>query len=843
MRKSWMTGDAVHKSRLVVGQAKGGGKMSESSSDTESSCGWTIISNEGSDIETLGPENGADSKPELSEGLEGEEAQEEEEVQKDVHQESSVLQAECSESSLDSTLKEETLKEVEAVSEAVEEHVTCSLSEHSDIMILEPSTAAEPGALWEEQQGVVQEELLGREELYMGTSISSQYTFSASETTPTLPMEPPARDSSSSSSGDEEVQEPTLALRRRRVRRTTATASEAEETKSPGQDGQEQPEQEEQPEQDAPPSPGRSSGTLNKCILLALVIAVSMGFGHFYGTVQILERQKPSHVGADLLQCQRERDVIAESKMVVQNLKEDLEEKQAVVLLLAKKMDKMTKENHQLRLKQSQLQVQKEELTLRLKQSAHERNEMESHHRHLSKENQQLKNSLEHEEESLSTLQEELLNLRTQIRDLEERSAGADSVLSENQKLKENLEEEKQRIRGFLGQKEALVAEAQMLRWELDKEQRVTDQLREELEQLSSQSTVSEGEADPETEELQARLAELEKKLNFEQQRSDLWERLYVETKEERAKGDQQPRPRKPKDGIINKVKETFDAVKNSTKEFVHHHKEQIKKAKEAVKENLRKFSDSVKSTFRHFKDSASHVFEKARGPQERNSMKGRRLKENVMSIHRSIQESTSRRTLIALPGSPSPRSPCISTHANPLLTPFRLTESMSLFNKALEPIQADEFNQLIHRYLKQKVEHFHHWGELESFVNNFFHNGVFIHDQMLFTDFVSGVEDYLEDMDEYQRYDKDVFENLDDYVYKHFFGDSYLKRYGPSRPIEKPAAKRKQNKQDQHQWQHHQAHPRPQKERKWSRPGRSSGRHMANVKIELGPMPFDPKY
>lgn len=32
----------------------------------------------------------------------------------------------------------------------------------------------------------------------------------------------------------------------------------------------------------APPH-GQSSSILNKCILLALVIAISMGFGHFYG--------------------------------------------------------------------------------------------------------------------------------------------------------------------------------------------------------------------------------------------------------------------------------------------------------------------------------------------------------------------------------------------------------------------------------------------------------------------------------------------------------------------------------------------------------------------------------
>ncbi|XP_064169262.1 cell cycle progression protein 1-like isoform X2 [Anguilla rostrata] len=888
--------------------------MSESSSDTESSCGWTIISNEGSDIETLGPEHGADSKPQRSESLDGEETQEEEEeVQEEVQQEPSVLQAEQHseswiESSLDNTLKEETHEQPEGVSEAVVGHVTlCSSSEHSDIMTLEPLMVAEPEASWEEQQ-----------DLYLGTSSSSQYTFSTLETTrlfvghwklpeslwdlgsrlkghlsgscsvsASLPVEPSGRDSSSSS-GEEEVREPSPALRRRRVRKSTASTSETEEAKSlgPGQEGptmqQEQEVQEVQEVQRAPPPPGHGSGTLNKCILLALVIAISMGFGHFYGTVQTQERQKmadkmrgiePSDAAADLQKCRRERDVIAQSKEVVQHLREDLEEKQAMVLSLTQIMDKITKENHQLRLKQSQQQAQKKELTERLKQSAQEKNDMEFHHRHLATENQQLMSSLEHEEQSLSALQEELLGLRTQIRDLEERGAGADSVLSENQKLKEHLEEEKQRIRLFLSQKEALVAEAQTLRQELDRERKATDQLKEELEQLSGQSTA---ESDPETEELRARLAELEKKLSFEQQRSDLWERLYVETKEDRAKGDQQPRAKKPRDGIIGKVKDTFDAVKNSTKEFVHHHKEQIKKAKEAVKENLRKFSDSVKSTFRHFKNSASRVFEKARKPQDRKfherkaglhgrqqdrSREHKQEKDSGSSSwqarpHKPLHQHPRKSTADTFQADrntrkPGPTAQKDSDSARHGKRPKGCSgvfdcayqESMSLFNKALEPIRADEFNQLIHSYLQQEVDHFHHWGELESFINSFFHNGVFIHDQMLFTDFVSGVEDYLEDMDEYQRYNDDVFEDLDDYVYKHFFGDSYSKQFGPSRPIAKPTTKRKQDRPSRHHWQQHRAHPRPQKERKWSKPGRSTGRHMADVKIELGPLPFDPKY
>ncbi|GAA6074160.1 cell cycle progression protein 1 isoform X1, partial [Tachysurus ichikawai] len=42
--------------------------MSESSSDTESSCGWTVISHEGSDIETLGPDVVVDYDPEEAVG-------------------------------------------------------------------------------------------------------------------------------------------------------------------------------------------------------------------------------------------------------------------------------------------------------------------------------------------------------------------------------------------------------------------------------------------------------------------------------------------------------------------------------------------------------------------------------------------------------------------------------------------------------------------------------------------------------------------------------------------------------------------------------------------------------
>ncbi|XP_031667523.1 cell cycle progression protein 1 isoform X6 [Oncorhynchus kisutch] len=858
--------------------------MSESSSDTESSCGWTIISNEGSDIESQGPDNGLECGSDLPESavLEPELLQDQ----------PTALSAECTEergeSSLDATLKEETLDEILSASEAGgevagDEHVTlCSSSDHSDIVTLGDTRETELGP-WDEQ---TVEEGAVSEELYLGTSSSSQYTFSA-ETV--FPAEQPVV-ADSSSSEDEGGEQVTPVVRRRRVRKSTisSVAEHGEEVQESGPSDREETLEEEQKEVQeeevqqeprvAPPPQGHVSSTLNKCILLALIIAISMGFGHFYGTVQVQERQKivEKICGVNDLgnsrdlqpQCHKGPNVI--NKDVVKSLREDLKDKSDMMLSLTGIIDKLTKENQDLRSKQAQLQAQKEDLVVKLKQTGEERVKIESRQNHLMVENQLLKSSLEREEESLSTLQEELRNLRSQIRDLEETGAGADSILSENQRLKDHLEEETQRLRSFLSQREALMAEAQMLRRELDNERSVTDQLRE---QLSSRNTRAGGEADLETKELQSRLMELQKKLSFEQQRSDLWERLYVETKEERAKGDKKAKVKKSKDGVIGNVKDTFDAVKNSTKEFVHHHKEQITKAKEAVKENLRKFSDSVKSTFRHFKDSASRMMDKTYRPHNRRFHERKDAKTEQQDHHRdhgnkhSEEEPWQPRT-----HKPLHRHPRKSTddsfqaHCNTRKSGSKVEEdpdaeqqqrgvlkgcsgvfdcayqeSLSLFNKAMDPIRADEFNQLLHSYLQQEVDHFHHWTELESFIKNFFHNGVFIHDQMLFTDFVSGVEDYLEDMDEYHGHKDDVFEDLDEYVYRHFFGDTYSKRYGSSRPFEGPDTDTKEERLAKQQ--HQSARPRPQRERKWSRAGRNTDRHMADVKIELGPMPFDPKY
>lgn len=818
--------------------------MSETSSDAESSCGWTIISNEGSDIETLGSETAVEYGAELLERPPVEEPQ----VQ-DVQ--TSVSAAVCAEErtadSLDNTLGEQTLDETlnasEAGDEAAGKEPVLSSSDLSDIVTLPD--------LKEGEHAEVEEEAAASEDLYLGTSCSSQYTFSAAETV--FPVQPPVV-TNSSSSEDEAGRSASTVVRRRRLRRsTTNTMTDPEEETvlesrpsdddDKGEDIKEQKQQQEEEETEVRRAArdveerAQNSSIFKTSILITLVIAAFLCLGHFYKKYEMKKK---------LFDLDYVMDLTSQEELFEYGM-EEMHDDQIPLLM---ELESIRNKNQELILKQANVQAQRDKLEMLLKEKEEENTNMVSQQQKLAAENQLLKSSLQREEMSLSALQEELKSLRSKIRDLESMGAGADSLLSENQNLKEQLEEEKQLTRSFQGQRENMMAEAQTLRKKLDKERKVTDELRRELSRLRSRLPGAGKELGSEAEELQSRLMELEKRLSFEQQRSDLWERLYVETKEERTKGDTEPKVKKPKHGMAGKVKETFDAVKNSTKEFVHHHKEQIKKAKEAVKENLRKFSDSVKSTFRHFKDSASTFINKARGfykqrSNEKNTREswqhrshkphqrhkhdsGHNTRKSGDKVHQDWEQNTHKAHMKGCSG----------------VFDCAYQESTRLFNKATEPIRADEFHKLLQSYLQQEVDHFHHWKELEKFINNFFRNGVFIHDQMLFTDFVSGVENFLADMRKYHGLDDDAFGDVDDYIYRHFFGETNTKSYSPSGPFEGPEADSKEESRTKHEQRKQQrARSRPHSERKWSRSGRNADRHMADVKIELGPMPFDPKY
>ncbi|NWW94163.1 CCPG1 protein, partial [Rhynochetos jubatus] len=789
---------------------------------------------QGSDIETVTSENGSTN--------DNQEFVSEEYVSLQEEEQPVDLQAQCSNDGeipvADNTPSafEETPTVPEGKEEKVPDDGSCigTISDDSDIVTLEAPKPEE--AQSQEEASADGEEAPSSEDFNMGSSSSSQYAFSHLESVFSSQL------SNDESSSDETSDQSSPTVRKRRAKKRLISSSEAEGS-SPAEPEPDPPREEQHKRQ-------FSSG-LNRCIILALVIAISMGFGHFYGTIQIQKRQQLvtktrelKDLKDDLYQCQHEQgDQVLHT---VGSLKGDL-----ATCLTSTEVEKKS---------------------------------FESQKKGLAAENQHLRESLEKEEKALASLQEELRKLRQQIRNLEDKGTSTESIVMENQKLREHLEEEKQRNHNFLRQKETLFAEAQMLRRELDKERHVTEALKKELEQLSSLQTPDSANDDDtlrenqEIETLRGRLAELEKKLNFEQQRSDLWEKLYVEAKDQTerqemnekgqkkgAKGQSKAK-KKSKESFFGSVKETFDAMKNSTKEFVRHHKEKIKQAKEAVKENLKKFSDSVKSTFRHFKDTTKNIFdEKERKTNDRRHEANKKARtfyrehnsyENLKHMHyrgpnvpKEFRDGRKHHFPTFEKDSDSQK--CLH---DPLcnrkhhfvqkgcsgIFECAHQEFFSLFNRVSDPIRVDEFNRLMKKYLQQVVHNFHHWRELENFIGKFFHNGVFIHDQMLFTDFVNDVKDYLEDMKEYQNNNEKVFDDLDKYVYRYYFHYDNSPQYGPSRP-KRPSFT--QSEDSRHEKQAQKYHHRNKREGKWHKHGRTNGRHMANLEIELGQLPFDPKY
>ncbi|XP_053933764.1 cell cycle progression protein 1 isoform X4 [Cuculus canorus] len=816
-------------------RARGALKMSENSSDSDSSCGWTVINHEGSDIETVTSENGSTN--------DNQEFVSEEYVSLQEEEQPIDLQAQCNSDGeipvVDNTLSafEETQTVPEGRKEKIPDDGSCigTVSDDSDIITLEAPKPEETQS--QEEAPADGEEAQSSEDFNMGSSSSSQYAFSHLETvrwleklrkipdcvrgwgnevkehvSRSLPFQVfSSQASNDESSSDETSSQSSPTVRKRRAKKRLISSSEAE--------GESPAEPESEPPGDEQHKRQFSSG-LNRCIILALVIAISMGFGHFYGkpegTIQIQKRQQLvtktrelKDMKDDLYQCQQEQGDKAHAKLG--SLKGDL-----ATCLTSTEVEKKS---------------------------------FDSQKKSLAAENQHLRESLEKEEKALASLQEELRKLRQQIRNLEDKGTSTESIVMENQKLREHLEEQKQRNHNFLRQKETLFAEAQMLRRELDKERHVTEALKKELEQLSSRQTPDSANDDDilrenqEIETLRGRLVELEKKLNFEQQRSDLWEKLYVEVKDQTerqemnekgqkrgAKGQSKTK-KKSKETFFGSVKETFDAMKNSTKEFVRHHKEKIKQAKEAVKENLKKFSDSVKSTFRHFKDTTKNIFdEKEKRSNDKRHEANKKARtfyrehnsyDNVKHMHyrgpnmpKEFKDGRKHQFTTFEKDTDSQKYPndplCNRKHQSVLkgcsgIFECAHQEFFSLFNRVSDPIRVDEFNRIMRKYLQQVVHNFHHWRELDNFINKFFHNGVFIHDQMLFTDFVNDVKDYLEDMKEYQHNNEKVFEDLDKYIYRYYFHYDNSPQYGPSRP-KRPSFTQTENSRHEKQAQkyHH---------------------------------------
>ncbi|KAM9817660.1 cell cycle progression protein 1 [Neosynchiropus ocellatus] len=622
--------------------------MSAEQSDTDSSFGWTIISNKGSDIETAQEHEDVLERPLLGK----------------VQQEDPAM----IDSSLDETTEDKTVLETLGASELVgtpeptDEDLLC-FSDHSDIVSLD--------CLKESRNAEDDNEDC------FGAASSSQYAFTFPKT-----VEPSAV-AHSSSSEDQAEKSSASTIRRRRTRRNTAsTIGREEET---DEDGSLPP---------AAVDPTELS-IVNSRLLPILLVVVGMTVycvlaPFLAGNMKLQE--SPVKAGGLKLDELQEIWELLQTHMTFQDLQQLDDQK--VLSLLVKVLLKVHKENQDFHVLQDKQVALDDAL---LKRESQERTNI----------------LLEQQRVSLSTMQEELKSLHLKIQQSPMKGV-VSRLQSENKRLKLLQVRQEQTKRSWDGWREELVAEVQTLRSKLATEERVRGVLKQKIVGLKTKKMEKENEL----QELRSQLAAVEKKLNYEQQRSDMWERLYVETTA-REKGDTESKC-KESEGMAEKLKKTYE------------------KAKEAVKVNLRRFKDSI--------------FNKARGFYNRNCNRNPDGAVVCPWAFHGTDGSNYHNT----------RKPSNRAHSGQ-------EQNQQSFNDAfndqgfdgMTPVRAEEFNLLLQNYLRH-VGLYHNWTELKMFISKFFRNGLFVHHQMPFRDFLRRVKSRLAHMN---GFDSNQFEDLDLYI------------------------------------------------------------------------------
>ncbi|XP_053559642.1 pre-B-cell leukemia transcription factor-interacting protein 1 isoform X2 [Bombina bombina] len=271
---------------------------------------------------------------------------------------------------------------------------------------------------------------------------------------------------------------------------------------------------------------GGSGLTLNKCILAALVF-VGIGFLVFSGSGYNNEEDSPQTVVTRSVKAgDKQPHVITDIKDWIQQHAADFMGDPGSLEVISGLLDKVAKENQEIRHMQAKLQAQKDELEAMLEVSEGEQLSPGPQHLGLSEENIRLKEALLKEETLHLSVQEELKNLQEKLESIEGKCAESETLGLENAKLQDDLSSTKTQIEGFLAQKETLVAESQMLRQELDKQKVLVASIRRDLENLTTQEINSESESE---QQLQIKISEINNNLAMEIQRSEIWEKKYVE--------------------------------------------------------------------------------------------------------------------------------------------------------------------------------------------------------------------------------------------------------------------------------------------------------------------------
>lgn len=428
-------------------------------------------------------------------------------------------------------------------------------------------------------------------------------------------------------------------------------------------------------------------------------------------------------------------------------------------------LDRLAKENQDIRLLQAQLQAQKEELQSLMHQP-----------KGLEEENARLRGALEQGEASQRALESELQQLRAQLQGLEAdcvpgtdgvclhwgRGPQAGKVTKEQGPRGQEQGPRGQEPRpGFLEQKEQPEAEAQALRQELERQQRVLGSVQQDLERSLRD----------------AGLAELGHRLVQKLQGLENWGQLSGVPANVSEAWRQEPHFHSSRER--SGKEKWWDGQRDRKTERWKHKKEQSgwEKKKSWGGEEDKELAGRGKEGKPGVEEWAGKKDGKRQGSKEAPRKSGSPPSSSEGQKHPRWKEGAKDR--------PDPLSPWAELSRHKYRAPQGCSgvqecarqEGLAFFGTELAPVRQQELASLLRTYLERLPWAGQLTKELPLSPAYFGEDGIFRHDRLRFRDFVDALEDSLEEVAVRQTGDDDEVDDFEDFIFSHFFGDKALKK------------------------------------------------------------------
>uniref|UniRef100_A0A452HDN7 Uncharacterized protein n=1 Tax=Gopherus agassizii TaxID=38772 RepID=A0A452HDN7_9SAUR len=364
-------------------------------------------------------------------------------------------------------------------------------------------------------------------------------------------------------------------------------------------------------------------------------------------------------------------------------------------------LDKLAKENQDIRLMQAELQAQKDELQALLQK----------------RENARLHQALQQAAEAHRSAQAELQVLREQLQGLEQEGA------AETPRAAPELPHEEQ-----------------LLHQELAKQRGLLGSMRRELEGALQRAQGSGG-----MEQLRVELAGLEQQLAQELQRVESWEQNYSKGRSGEGRGATEPfRPRRQ------------EPPKTDKKEGRWH------KRSEAKEERRRQHGDPgerEQDGAKHPKRREQPEPHRRQGPRDTKPAKDQNGQRRAGGGKAALHGPHEHNVFWEPPRLQRYRAPQGCTG----VAGCARQEGLELFGAELAPVQKGQFLQLLQGYMAGLGWGQHFAGVAARLDGAFASDGTFAHDRLRFRHFVEDVEELLEELAEQEQGHEEAADDFED--------------------------------------------------------------------------------